>query len=545
MFKGMKIGTKILLPTISLFVLLASLVLFFLSDLLTKTAIKEAEVNAVSTIEEIRVIRKYYTENVVGKVKANAPDATFQTDHKVVSSAFPPPATLVHDISKELSASDDGKAFQLYSPYPFRNRENREIDEFGKDAWAYLEKDISGTYSRVEEVNGQPVLRVAQADKMSAQGCVACHNNHSDSLKTDWEMGDLRGVFEVIVPLEQSLSVASAYVKQGALMFTLGGIVMVSFLYWIVRRMVAPLSHAVDFANRLNSGDLTVHQDVKSSDESGELTKAMNGMADSFHSIIKQVAGTSRMLTDSTQQISGSSRNIASDVNEQNQALEQLASKMEAIETVVAQTAGTTKEAKELSLNAHRKAEDGDKRMQQMLDAINGITHSSHSISEIIDTIEQIAFQTNLLAINASVEAARAGEDGKGFAVVAMEVRNLALRSSEAAKETAVLIEDTVSRVESGAQIATMTAETLDEIKSSSLAVVELINQIAQATGDQVFHAREVNAQVGQLKSLSEGTADNSENAASISEQLAEQAGNLLSLVSRFHISDTSAKSWS
>ncbi len=536
MLSTQTIAGKILLPTITLLIILISTVLYYFSDILRQNTIETATTDAKSTLSQMVLQRQLYTESVVKKIKSVVPDAQFSTDHSNNDEAFPPPATLLHELSKLLS-EQEGVTFKLYSPYPFANRADRTLTPFQQKAWDFFKNNPQEEFFiTTERQNGMEVLRVAEADYMVSTGCTSCHNSHPDSPKTDWKVGDLRGILEVTTPITPQLVESRSLLVNVAIIFILGGAAIAALLIFVVKRVNNSLTEAVDLARELNGGNLTVKGKVHTCDEAGQVTVAINSVANSLHDSIAQVANSSHFLTDGTQHISESSKRIANDSNQQNDSLARISAMMQEVEAIMVKNTAHTEEATSLSMQAHRKAEEGTRQMGAMRHAMKEITESSTNISEIITTIEEIAFQTNILAINASVEAARAGQHGTGFAVVAQEVRNLALRSADAAKATTDLIENTASKVRSGAKITQETAAMLDEIMASSLQVVELMKEISKATAVQAQEVGNVNHQLNDLEALSKHNLDNSGNTATACEQLAREAQVLLGVVSRFKL---------
>jgi methyl-accepting chemotaxis protein len=223
-------------------------------------------------------------------------------------------------------------------------------------------------------------------------------------------------------------------------------------------------------------------------------------------------------------------------------AAEQAAAMQEIVATVgtvVDRTRGNSKDAlrsKKIVEQVHRQAEEGNEKMRRLLAALEGINQASSDISNIIKTIEDIAFQTNILALNASVEAARAGVHGKGFAVVAEEVKNLATKSAAAAKETNALINSSVMRAKDGAVIGGDMMKTLDDMMEGVRNALAAIKEIASESEEQVEIMDRINAGLNQISQVTQSNTATAEESASSSEELSSQAGQLKKIVNQFKI---------
>ncbi len=247
--------------------------------------------------------------------------------------------------------------------------------------------------------------------------------------------------------------------------------------------------------------------------------------------LLSNVAASADQIDQGSKQIATSSQTLSEGASEQAASLEEISASLEEISSMTIQTAENADQATGLSEESRQAAEKGETEMALMSTAMDEIMSSSTQISKIIKVIDEIAFQTNLLALNAAVEAARAGEAGKGFAVVAEEVRNLAQRSAEAAKNTSAMIEESAKRADNGVSIAGRVGKALEEIGSSTAKVNTLLEEIASAAKEQSIGVKQVNQGVTQLDKVTQQSAGNSEELASAAQEASAQVATLRSLV--------------
>jgi methyl-accepting chemotaxis protein len=300
----------------------------------------------------------------------------------------------------------------------------------------------------------------------------------------------------------------------------------------IIRR----LRRATEVARTVASGDLTTQIDVGRPDELGQLLASLRDMNGSLAGIVDRVRESAEKVTVASSQIAAGNMDLSSRTEEQASNLEETAASIEEMTATVGQNAQHAAQANELASAAKEVAKKGGHVVGEVVKTMEGIQASSHKISDIISVIDSIAFQTNILALNAAVEAARAGEQGRGFAVVAAEVRSLAQRSANAAREIKGLITESVQRVDDGTKLAGGAGTTMNEIVSSVNRVSQLISEIAGATAEQSSGIAQANAAVSQLDKVTQQNAALVEESTAASESLRSLAVEMSEAVAVFQL---------
>jgi methyl-accepting chemotaxis protein len=300
--------------------------------------------------------------------------------------------------------------------------------------------------------------------------------------------------------------------------------------------MADSLQAKAELAETIADGDLT--RDVQMASEKDTLGRALQKMVTNLRNIVGEMAGAGDQIAAGSSQVSDASQSLSQGATESAASLQQITSSMTEMGSQTNQNAENATQANSLAGTVRSAAENGDAQMKEMTSAMEDINESSQEISKIIKVIDEIAFQTNLLALNAAVEAARAGRHGKGFAVVAEEVRNLAARSAKAAKETAELIEGSVSKVQGGTETANRTAGALQEIVEGVTKVSDLVGEIAAASNEQAQGIGQVNEALGQIDQVTQQNTANAEETAAAAEELSSQSMQLQRIIKQFRLDE-------
>ncbi len=311
-------------------------------------------------------------------------------------------------------------------------------------------------------------------------------------------------------------------------------------------KVVKVLIGDIDYCmNELAQGNFTVtsqHRDAYIGDYAAIL-RAMGDMKRSMSETLSQIEIASDQVNVGGEQVSNSAQALAQGATEQASSVQELAATIQDVSHQVESTASHARTAKDENDRSHQQINVCSGDMEALMKAMSKIEDHSNEISKVIKTIEDIAFQTNILALNAAVEAARAGAAGKGFAVVADEVRNLASKSAEASKSTAMLIEGTVVAVKEGIDLSQETNQALQAVVESSRKVLEAVNLISDATEEQANSISQISVAVDQISSVVQTNSATSEESAAASEELSSQANVLKSLIGRFRLDQTGYES--
>ncbi|KAB8036560.1 methyl-accepting chemotaxis protein [Janthinobacterium aquaticum] len=319
------------------------------------------------------------------------------------------------------------------------------------------------------------------------------------------------------------------------------GLLMALALVVVVHHMlkvvvITPLERAVVLLDQVAHGDLTARIDAEGENEIARLLMAIRRMQQDLLSTVVRVRGGAEAINRGSQELAAGNMELSARTETQASSLEETAASIEELTGTVKQNSENAQHARGLVDGASSTAAQGGEVMQEVVSTMNDINESSRRIVDIISVIDGIAFQTNILALNAAVEAARAGEQGRGFAVVATEVRSLAQRSSQAAREIKALIDDSVGKIALGTSLVERAGATMNTLVGDVRQVTAIVGEIATASREQSDGIDQVNQAIAQMDQVTQQNAALVEEAAAATQSLQDQAGELAQAVSVFKI---------
>ncbi|WP_026431558.1 methyl-accepting chemotaxis protein [Paracidovorax oryzae] len=310
--------------------------------------------------------------------------------------------------------------------------------------------------------------------------------------------------------------------------------------WWITRGITRPLGEAVRVARAVADNDLTSHITMGGRDETGQMLDALRQMNDNLAQVTGRVRQGADSIAIAAREIDAGNQDLSARTERQASALQQTAASIEQLTSAVRQNADSARQANQLAAHASQVAGEGGQVVAGVVQTMGAIDASSRRIADIIGVIDGIAFQTNILALNAAVEAARAGEQGRGFAVVAGEVRALAGRSAEAAKDIKALIGDSVAKVDEGSQQVAQAGRTMESVVDSIRRVADIMGEISAASAEQSTGIEQVSQAIGQMDQVTQQNAALVEEAAAATGSLKTQAAMLAEVVAAFRMRDGS-----
>jgi len=554
----MNISLKMVVSLGAIAAVISCVGVYFLYQQEQANMLRQLEARGQVIQAQVEVTRSYIAKNYVAKIKNSTAGESINVsrNHAGNPEAIPFPATATREIGEELGKKGIFQS-RLISSSPL-NPANRPNDAFEEAAITAIAQG-QDSFSRVEGEGETMVYRRASADKATVQACTGCH--------VGTNVGDTLGVLSVSIPINSVHGAMLESLKRtsGLLVgITLTTLIMV---YGLLQRfIISPLKHLTSISKDIaqGNGDLRKRVPVSGKDELGQLGQHFNQFIERLQRSITRVGQLTDQVASASAQLSATAEEIARGSETQTDRVTQSASAVEEMTMTASEVARNSMEAANIANETAQTAQTGYQvvgetvsGMQQLSEAvghsatiISQLGQSSDQIGEIVRVIEDIADQTNLLALNAAIEAARAGEQGRGFAVVADEVRKLAERTTKATKEIGDMIrqiqkdtktavtsmEEGTGKVTGGVELANRTGQALTQIQEMVLQTASMIQQIAGAAEEQSVATKQIADDLETVAQVSRESSSGSGESAKASHDLSQLAAELQGIVGTFKV---------
>ena len=406
----------------------------------------------------------------------------------------------------------------------------------------YTAKDETGTMAEAFRALVHYIMGIARAAEALRQGELSATitaRSEQDLLSRSFMSANeaLRGLIEEIRALMQDAQRGNLKARGNTDQFRGAYHDLLRGMNDVLDAVVAPINEATTTLKCVAARDLRARMQGDYQGDFATIKSALNTAVANLDESLTQVVTGTEQVASASSQISSGSQALAQGASVQASTLQEISSSLQEMASMSQQNAANAQEARRLAENAHHSADQGTASMRRLSQAMDQIKTASGETAKIVKTIDAIAFQTNLLALNAAVEAARAGDAGKGFAVVAEEVRSLAMRSAEAAKNTAQIIDEVAQKIGDGVTLNQEVLGNLEEIVGQVHKVREVMGETAVASEQQQQGIKQLNTAVSQLNRVTQQTAANAEEGASTAEELSSQAAEMQYLVKTFQLS--------
>jgi methyl-accepting chemotaxis protein-1 (serine sensor receptor) len=436
-----------------------------------------------------------------------------------------------------LRAADPAAQQQEWNAYL---EAEKEVDSKARAVLAQLDGDARQTMSRFVELHAQQKARYTASRAMLADGGVAAADASVRGIDVEPAslLADSIGLLSkssAAITEEATASGSRTVTVTTVLMLAVAAIVVAASLA-LSRAIIRPLQNALAVAQAITRGDLSGRKPPPRPDELGQMLTALGEMTASLHRIVSQVRGGTEAIVSASAQIEAGNADLSARTEQQAGVLEETAASIEALTATVRQNADNADQARQLAAGAADVAQRGGQAVAQVVATMAGIQRAGQEMGTIIATIDGIAFQTNILALNAAVEAARAGEQGRGFAVVAGEVRTLAQRSAEAARQIKQLIDASSEQIDQGGVLVDRAGATMTELVGSVSRVSDIIAEISHASQEQRAGIEQVNQAIGDMDQVTQQNAALVQQSAAAAGSMREQAAGLANVVDVFQL---------
>jgi len=553
---------KMALPVLSIFTLLILFLIFYIPSLIEDDVIRSVSITSEQTAKQFKKIRGYYTKNIIKKVLAT-PGISPDINHKNVPGKVPLPATMIHDLSKDLAA--DGLAIKLYSAFPFPNRSSRRLSAQQQESWKILSASANSTVVSQETLKGKEILKVSIADVMVNDSCVNCHNSRADTPKNDWKIGDVRGVLQVDTNITDQLLAAKVTSNKITFILSLVLLLVMSAIFLVFRHTIA---NKVALLNEAMAGitqgdtNLSKQLEISGKDEVSQLASAFNLFLQKLKHVIVEANSVSVDVASKASNMHLSAAQTKNMISKQGQEIGLLLTSIETLgeqfKSIVDSSGATvetaekvqvsTNEGKEVVHNATEIITKLAAEIKKAGSATGELRNDTEQIYTVIKVINAIADQTNLLALNAAIEAARAGDHGRGFSVVADEVRSLASSTQDSTKQ----IQEMMNSLQLSADKTTEVMVNSESLAVDSVNIVKnassLFNEINEGVNEiiisneaiknsaqsQVEISHDIENNISAITDSSNETSEIADDSVAVSTEMEGMSKNLQHLMSRF-----------